>query len=95
MEYEIIKTGIQLTEDELNEIRFCQFDPNASKYGPKKTKEPYEVLQEITKSRGLPDINDMYGMTTDKEIVCRDMEENRKELKSFLEGKLKTEGGRK
>lgn len=95
MEYEIIKTGLHLTEEELNEIRFCQFDPNASKYGPKKTKESYEVLQEIAKSRGLPNISDMYGMTTDNEIVCRDMKENRRQLKSFLESKLKTERGKK
>jgi len=87
-ESQMIKTGIYLTEDEINEIKFCQFDPVAPMYGPKKTKEPYEVLQEIAERRGLPSIKDLYGMTADKEIVCRDMKENRKQLKSFLEDEL-------
>ncbi|MFH1585665.1 MAG: hypothetical protein ABIB79_02775 [archaeon] len=87
-EYKIIRTGIRLTEDEINEIQFCQFDPTALMYGPKETKEPYEILQEIAERRGLPKLDDMYGMTSENEIVCRDIEENRRQLKSFLENKL-------
>jgi len=34
--YEIIKTGIHLTGDELDEIKVCNFDPTASMHGPKK-----------------------------------------------------------
>lgn len=72
MSKELIETGVFLTEGELIEIRMCRFDPMAPKYGPRKKLEPWEVLQEIAKRKGLPPLKDGYGLTKDAQIVYRD-----------------------
>jgi len=80
---EIIKTGIYLNEDELLELTMCNFNPTSLMYGPKEKKEPYEILQEIAKRYGLPELSDMYGLDKN-EIICRNLPENKKSLKKFL-----------
>jgi len=52
-------------------------------YGPKEKKEPYEILQEIAKRYGLPEITDMYGLDNN-EIIYRNLPENKKSLEKFL-----------
>ena len=79
-----IQTNIYLTEEDLIELGMSDFDPCANMYGPKKMKEPYEILQDIAEKKGLPKIDDMYGLTTENEIVCRNIKENRKLLENLL-----------
>lgn len=83
----MIETGVFVTEDEKIELATCSLDPNASRFSPRKRKEPYEVLQEQAARHGLPLLSDMYGLTNSGQIVCRDTEINRRKLETFLKGK--------
>lgn len=89
---EIIRTGVFITDDERMELATSTLDPNASRYGPRRRKEPYEVLQEIAERRGLPQLGDMYGLTNSGEIVCRDLPKNHKALEEASKNLQKNEG---
>lgn len=82
-EFTVIETGIFITSDEYVKLSTSTLDPNASKFGPRTRKEPYEVLQDIARRRGLPELGDMYGLTESGQIVCRNLSKNREALKNL------------
>lgn len=79
----VIGTGVFITKHECIELSTSTLDPNASRFGPRIRKEPYEVLQEIAARNGLPQLDDMYGLTESGELVCRDLPDNREALKNL------------
>lgn len=73
----MVHTGVFLTEDDMERLR-TNIVP-MHKYGSE-PKQPWEVLQEIAREKGLPDNPDYYGLTIDGEIVARSEQERRERI---------------
>ncbi len=71
-EIQLVHTGVFVDEDDRIRLRVT-IDPAAAWRGSGKSIEPWEVLQEIAKEKGLPPREDLYGLTTAGEIVYRYM----------------------